>query len=85
MQVVEAAYSEAVHWRQNLFKIPFGHAGKEFVAGLACLFRSYAEASALEPIALKAAILLPLLMLLCAVDCVHGMMGTFTALSGKEG
>ena len=63
MQVVEAAYSEAVHWRQNLVKIPLGHAGKYSMSELAHLFKSYAEASTLEPVALKAAMLLPLLML----------------------
>ena len=63
IQVVEAVYSEAVHWRQNLFKVPHGRAGKDFVSELARLCRSYAESSALEPVALKAAMLMPLLLL----------------------
>ena len=35
IQVVEAVYSEAVHWRQNLFKVPHGRVGKDFVSELA--------------------------------------------------
>ena len=40
-----------------------GRAGKDFVSKLARLFRSYAETSTLEPVALKAAMLMPLLLL----------------------
>ncbi len=40
----------------NLFLVPFGSNGKRFVAELARLFRSFATCSALESIALKAAL-----------------------------
>ena len=57
------AYKEGVHWKSNLFKIPQGNAGKSFTAELSHLFYAFATCSALEPIALKAATILPLLML----------------------
>ena len=60
---LNAAYKEAVHWRPNLFKVPYGKAGKSFVSELARLFKAFATGSALESIALKAATLLPLLLL----------------------
>ena len=60
---VKAAYSEVVHWRRNVFSVPSGKAGKAFVSEMAWLFRSYAEGSALESIAITAAMILPPLLL----------------------
>ena len=60
---INACFSEIVHWKRNLFKIPSGKAGKAFVKELSSLFWSYGESSALEPIALTAAFVLPALML----------------------
>ena len=62
-QAITAAYTEVVHWNRNLFLVPSGNAGKDFVTELARLFRSYAEASALESVALKAAMVMPHLLL----------------------
>ena len=62
-QVIEAAYAETVTWRRNLFNIPSGKNGKAFVSELARLFRSFAEATALELVALKAAMVMPHLLL----------------------
>ena len=62
-QTLEEAYDEVVHWRRNLFQIPFGNAGKSFVLELSRLFRAYAEGSALESTAMKACtVMLQLLM-----------------------
>ena len=47
-----AAYAEAVHWRMNLFKVPYEKAGKSFVSELARLFKAFATSSALESVAL---------------------------------
>ncbi len=58
-----ATYAEVVHWRRNCFKVPFGNAGKSFVTELARLFKAFAEKSSLESVALKAAIVLPILAL----------------------
>ena len=63
VQSVSVAYDEVVYWRRNLFLVPYGKAGHEFVQELAALFHSYGEASALECIALKAAMLLCTLLL----------------------
>ena len=56
-------YSEAIHWRRNLFNVPTGKVGKEFIFELSRLIRAYAEHSALEVIAVKAAMVLPMLLL----------------------
>ena len=61
-QLIEC-YNEDIHWRRNLFKVPQGKAGNEFVQEISQLFRSYAEASSLESIALTATILFPILVL----------------------
>ena len=60
---MEATYSEVVHWRRNCFTVPFGKAGREFVLELSRLYLAVASASALESVALKAATVLPLLLL----------------------
>jgi len=62
-QAISAAYAEIVHWRPNLFLTPSGKAGKHFTSELAKLFRAYGEESALEPIALTAAMVMPVLLL----------------------
>lgn len=63
VEAINAAYAESVHWRRNVFAVPSGKSGKSFVLELARLLRSYAERSALEPISLKAAMLMPALLL----------------------
>ena len=50
-------------WRKNCFKLPLGSTGTKFVAELACLFDSFASASALETVALRAATVMPILLL----------------------
>ncbi len=60
---LDEAYEEAVHWRPNLFKLPYGKAGKSFTSELARLYSAFASGSALESIALKATVVLPILML----------------------
>ena len=60
---IDRIYSEVVHWRHNLFKIPSGKHGKDFVHEMARLFNSYAEASSMEGVAIKAAMVFPALVL----------------------
>ena len=62
-QAISAAYEEVVHWHHNLFPPPLGRTGKLFTSELARLYRAYGEGSALEPIALKAAMTMPALLL----------------------
>ena len=60
---VSCAYSEVVHWRRNVFTVPYGNAGKKFVYEISKLFRAYAEGSALECVALKAITVMSILLL----------------------
>ena len=62
-QKVDLCYKEVVHWRRNLFKIPSGKAGTSFVREVSRMLRAYAESSALEGVAMKAAMILPALLL----------------------
>ena len=62
-KAIDSAYAQVVHWRPNLFKVPSGACGKQFVAELTRLFNAFALESDLEAIALKAAMTLPSLML----------------------
>ena len=57
-----STYEEVVHWRHNVFMIPYGKAGKSFVKELARLYHAYADHSALHSIALMAcSVMQPLL------------------------
>ena len=60
---IELCYSEIVHWRKNLFRVPTGKAGKAFVQELARLFRAFADSSALESVAMRAAMVMPVLLI----------------------
>ena len=62
-QSLEEAYRVVVHWRKNSFIPPQNKAGKEFVRELARLYLAFGMSSTLESIALKATIVLPLLLL----------------------
>ncbi len=46
IESLTTTYLEAIHWKINLFKIPYGGVGKSFVTELARLFHAFAEASA---------------------------------------
>ena len=58
-----SAYDVVVHWRRNLFLVPFGMVGKAFVQELARLFTAYGEGGTLECIAIKAAMVMCSLLL----------------------
>ena len=60
---INLSYMEIVHWRRNLFKVPSGKAGKALVRELTRMFRAYADGSALEGIAMQAAMVMPALLL----------------------
>ena len=60
---IHKAYESIVHWRHNLFLVPFDSVGSHFIIELAKLYESYGSASAMESIALKAAMVLPALLL----------------------
>ena len=60
---IDRAYAEIVHWKRNLFLLPSGKAGKDFIREQTRLLSSYAESKPLERIALKAAMTMPSLLL----------------------
>ena len=60
---LNATYDEVVHWKPNFFKVRYGITGKSFVSELSRLYRAFATGSAMESIAMKAAIVLPILLL----------------------
>ena len=60
---LQTVYDEVVHWRKNCFKIPLGNAGKSLADELCRLYSAFADASALESVALKATVVLPILVL----------------------
>ena len=59
---INSIYTQIVHGKHNIFKVPSGKNGKTFVQELAPLFYAYGEASILEGIALKAAMIFPALL-----------------------
>ena len=63
INILNAVYAEAMHWKMNFFKVPHGNVGKSFASELARLFKAFATGSALESIAMKVATLMPILLL----------------------
>ena len=60
---VNKAYEEVVHWRRNVFLLPFGKVSKAFVQEVADLMQAFAQKTSLECIALKACFLMQTLLL----------------------
>ena len=60
---VTCCYDEVIHWRKILFRIPSGKSGRAFVSELCRLFHAYATGSALECVAMKAIMIMPILLL----------------------
>ena len=60
IQEIELTYKETVYWKQNIFKVPSVRAGKLFVCELSRIIRA---CFALEGIAMKAAMVMPALLL----------------------
>ena len=56
-------YDEIVQWKRNLFKVQSSKAGKAFVRELSRMFNAHAEGSALECVAMEAAMTMPALLL----------------------
>ena len=60
---VNRCFEEVGHWQRNIFSIPTGKAGKDFVSEMARLYQIYAEGSQIESFSLTAAMILPSLIL----------------------
>jgi hypothetical protein len=52
-----------IHWKPNLFLVPFGSAGTSFVKEIARLFQAFADGSSLERVSMKAITLVQTLLL----------------------
>ena len=61
--IIRLAYDEVVHWRRNIFLLPSGKFGKEFIRVLTSLFTAYSQGSALESVALEAIMVACVLLL----------------------
>ena len=61
--VVNSCYEEVVHWKPNLFLVPFGSAGTSFVKEVARLLQAFGDGSSLERISMKAISLMQILLL----------------------
>ena len=60
---ITMAHSEIVHWRRNLFSVPSGLVGKEFVKEISILINAIPERNVFEPIAMLAVMTMPSLLL----------------------
>ena len=60
---VRVAYEEVVHWRRNVFLLPSGKVGKEFIRELTRLFNAYTGTSALESVVFDSIMLMCVLLL----------------------
>ena len=56
-------YEEIVHYRRNLFKVPSGKAGKQFIVELSFWIRQFNVASNINSVSLKTFMILPALLL----------------------
>ena len=61
--IISKAYNQIVQWKPNVFMIPSGSQGKLFVKELTRLFNAFNTESALESVAIKAAMIMPALLL----------------------
>ena len=61
--VINSSYEEVIHWKPNLFLVPFGSAGTSFVKEIARLFQAFADGSSLECVSMKAITLAQILLL----------------------
>jgi len=57
------AHETVVHWRPRMVQLPRSQPGKEVITQLTYLFRSFANDAAIQPIALKAVMVMPHLIL----------------------
>ena len=58
---IQCCYDELVHWKKDLFKIPSGRSGKEFIVEMTRLLNAYTNSSTQESIVFKAIMSMPAL------------------------
>ena len=62
-QVASSTYEEAIKWKRNLFMLPSGKAGKEYIGECTHLILKWVNDSQLQSIAIKAFMIMPSLLL----------------------
>ncbi|MCP4457917.1 MAG: hypothetical protein GY816_07830, partial [Cytophagales bacterium] len=55
---INSIYEEITSWRRNLFKVPTGKAGQEFISEINNCLKNFSASTPLEPIALKMTLIL---------------------------
>ena len=63
MELIDEAYREIVQWKPNLFPLPMRSSSNHFVKECTRLILAYVDGSSLEPVALKALMVMPTLSL----------------------
>jgi len=61
--IFNAVYEEVAHWRRNLFLLPTGKAGKDFIDECTRLIHEWTNNSPLRDISIKALMVMPSLLL----------------------
>ena len=62
-QIIDSAYEECVKWKRNLFMLPTGKIGNQFVDEMTRLIHEWVNDSPLKKISLKALMIMPCLLL----------------------
>ncbi len=62
-QVINAIYEEVVFWKRNLFMLPSGKVGKEYVEECSRLINEWVNDGPLRLVAIKALMIMPSLLL----------------------
>ena len=58
LSTIDKAYNEISKWRKNTFLVPYGKVGREFIDKMTEHINDWNNGSKMQPIALKAAIVL---------------------------
>ena len=61
--VFEKIYDIIVHWKKNLFMLPSGRAGKDYIGEITRLLNAWIQDSAMKDITFKAIMVMPSLIL----------------------
>ena len=61
--LIQEAYEDISNWKRNLFQLPKGHAGKEFVREITCQIEHWTSNSPNRNISLKCLMVMPCLLL----------------------
>ena len=60
---VSTVYEQVVYWKKNLFLLPSGKAGKQYIDETTKLMNEWMQESPLKDIAFKAIMIMPILLL----------------------